>query len=94
MTMQERTTADAVVAAYRALLDQGTVPSVRAVLAAMRERENRGASMRDVVPLVANLRKRSLADPAIERVVRMYLSLDAVARVEVRRRIDDLEGRT
>lgn len=85
MTMQERT--DAVVAAWKALVGRGDIPTVRTVLRQMRDVDGRGASLRDIVPLVAQLRSESEADPRIVEVVCIYLSLDPVARREALRRM-------
>jgi len=89
MTMQEPSTADAVVAAYQALAKRGDMPSVRKVYAEMERQRGEGASMRDIVPIVARLRAKSEADPKVERVVALYLSLDPIARREVLRRVTE-----
>lgn len=89
MTMQERT--DAVVAAWKALVGRGDIPTVRTVLKQMRDIDGRGASLRDIVPLVAELRSESEADPRIVEVVCIYLSLDPVARREALRRMKSEE---
>ena len=87
MTMQEQATSEAVVAAYLALVKRGDMPSVRAVHSEMRRLRGEGASMRDIVPVVARLRAESEADPKVKRIVALYLSLDPIARREVLRRI-------
>lgn len=92
MTMQEPSTADAVVAAYRALVERGDMPSVRKVYAEMERQRGEGASMRDIVPVVARLRAASESDPKVDRVVALYLSLDPIARREVMRRIMEMNG--
>jgi hypothetical protein len=89
MTMQEKPTADAVVAAYSSLVERGDMPSVRAVHAEMQRLRGEGASMRDIVPVVARLRAKSQSDRRVERVVRLYLALDPVARREALRRIEE-----
>lgn len=86
MTMQE-TTADAVVAAWRALAARGDMPSVRSVQAELHATRGEGASMRDIVPVVARLRAEAAADPRIGEVVRLFRSLNPVARREALRRI-------
>lgn len=90
MTMQEPSTADAVVAAYRALVKRGDMPSVRAVHAEMQRLRGAGASMRDIVPVVARLRAASESDPKVDRVVALFLALDPIARREVLRRITEM----
>jgi hypothetical protein len=89
MTMQEQATSEAVVAAYLALVKRGDMPSVRAVHSEMRRLRGEGASMRDIVPVVARLRAKSAADPRIKKVVRLFLALDPVAKREVLNRIGD-----
>jgi len=93
MTMQEQATADAVVAAYRALVERGDMPSVRAVQAEMKRLRGAGASMRDIVPVVARLRGKAESDRRIAKVVGLYLALDAVARREALRRIMEESSR-
>ena len=89
MSMQEPPTADAVVQAYLALASRGDMPSVRAVHAELQRLRGAGASMRDIVPIVARLRAESQADPRVEEVVMLYLALDPVARRVALRRIEE-----
>jgi hypothetical protein len=86
VTMQE-TTADAVVAAWRALAERGDMPSVRTVQAELVAMRGAGASMRDIVPVVARMRAEAAADPRVGEVVRLFRSLNPVARREALRRI-------
>lgn len=87
MTMQEETTIEAVVSAWRDLIRRGDRPSVRRVHAEMRRRRGAAASMRDIVPVVARLRAESEADPRVDEVIRLLNSLDPVALREAMRRI-------
>lgn len=84
--MQE-TTADAIIRAYRALLDRNDVPTLRAVHAELVSTRGIGASLRDIAPAVARLRAAAASDPRIDEVVSLFLSLDSVAKREVLRRI-------
>ena len=84
---QEQTTADAVVAAWRSLADNGQMPTVRAVNAELVRLRGYGASLRDIAPVVARLRVKAEADPRIASVVARFLALDPVAQSEALRRM-------
>jgi hypothetical protein len=92
VTMQE-STADAVVAAWHSLARRGDMPSVRSVRDELVAMRGAGASMRDIVPVVARLRAEAVADARVGEVVRLFRSLNPVARREALRRIREAEGR-
>lgn len=85
--MQEQSTTDAVVAAWRSLAGNGQMPSVRAVNAELVRLRGYGASLRDIAPVVARLRVKAEADPRIASVVARFLALDPVAQREALRRM-------
>lgn len=80
-------TTDAVVAAWRSLAEKGDMPSIRAVNVELVRLRGYGASLRDIAPVVAKLREKSLSDPQIASVVDRFLALDPVARREALRRM-------
>jgi hypothetical protein len=85
--MQEQSTADAVAAAWKALLDKGELPTIRAVNAELVNLRGCGASLRDIAPVVARLRVKAEANPRIAAVVARFLQLDPVEQREALRRM-------
>jgi hypothetical protein len=85
--MQEQSTADAVAAAWQALLDRGELPTIRAVNAELVKLRGCGASLRDIAPVVAELRRRAESNPRIAAVVARFLQLDPVEQREALRRM-------
>jgi len=83
--MQEN--ADSIAAAWHSLIDEGRYPSLRTVQSRLLDLRGYGASMRDIVPVVAALREKSLGDPRIDTVVAAFLTLDPVAQREAFRRM-------
>ena len=75
-------TADAVAVAWRSLVARDDMPTVRAVQAELIRLRGVGASLRDIVPVVAALRSESEADPRIATFVDLFQRLGNFAQRE------------
>lgn len=87
--MSRQTTAEAVAVAWRSLIERSDMPTVRAVHAELIQLRGIGASLRDIVPIVAALRAESEADSRITKVVDMFQSINIVAQREALRRMTE-----
>lgn len=86
--IEQPTTPEAIAAAWRSLSARGALPSLRAVNLELLRMRGAGASLRDIVPIVAALRAEAESNPRIGEVVNMFESLDIVARREAARRME------
>lgn len=84
-------TRDRIREAFDALLREGRRPTQGAINAWLRQTHGVGASVRDISPVVRELRQRHMTTKAIATVVARYASLDPLQRLQARKLIEAVD---